>query len=997
MAQKLPTIEHWLEETRRHQGTASHPATSVWVSANAGTGKTHVLTMRVLRLLLAGTAPQSILCLTYTKAAAAEMSKRVFEVLAKWVTLQDSALAATLTELTGERPAKEQIARARTLFAAAIETPGGLKIQTIHAFAEKLLQRFPLEAGVSPGFSILAEDEAFQIRRDSIDATLLDATQNANPALAEALANVIGYATSESFDNILSEAVGERAWLDTFAQLGAEEVDGMLRTRLGVRPGVTRSGIEQDMASVMTDAELRRAHDILASGSKNDQKAAAILDDALRAPSLAARAGAMEDLVLTDKGTPRQSLMTKPLAAEHPDVEARLKRAQERIVDLSTERIACETITATISLYQLASAVLQRYTAAKERRSALDFDDLIARTGSLLRMSDSAEWVLYKLDSALAHILVDESQDTSPEQWRIIEALAREFFSGSGAHEETRTLFAVGDEKQSIYSFQGAEADEFARRGIYFTKAATAAGVTWRTVPLSLSFRTVEPVLKAVDTVFADPQRTPGVKRQDTEIRHQARRIGQAGLVEIWPTEVYSPPADVDAWQPLEEEAQETPVARLAARIAGTIRTWLDEKEMLVSEDRRIRPGDILILVRKRNPFATPMTAALKARGIAVAGADRIDLIEQIAVQDLMALGDFLTLPEDDLSLAAVLKSPLFGFDDDDLLTIAAGRKRTLWRALIDHAGTSARFSEAANTLKLWRSRADFMPPYEFLATLLDKDKARMKLVARLGPDAAEAIDELTGLALTYDDQAAPSLSGFLNWLRTGSREIKRDMEHGRNEVRVMTVHGAKGLEAPIVFLPDTCTTASAGTRGGGLVALPDLAPPETADPFLWCLKGSSRLADIAAARDAAAVRETHERNRLLYVAMTRARDRLYIAGFEGKQGRARGCWYDSITEALAPVLKPVELGAGLSVQRLEATQTADCEDHRETDSTVLATAPLPDWSFTPAPREPQLAVPLAPSRLAPLETDEEGEALPRQKSKEQIVEPASEIGRAHV
>ncbi|MGQ0673124.1 MAG: double-strand break repair helicase AddA [Hyphomicrobium sp.] len=977
-----------LAETGRHQSDASNPELSVWVSANAGTGKTHVLTMRVLRLLLNGNRPESILCLTYTKAAAAEMSKRVFDELARWVTMEETALKAVLHELTGRLPTADEMARARTLFTAAIETPGGLKIQTVHAFAEKLLQQFPLEAGVAPGFAILADDEARRLRREAIDGTLGAASREHGGPLGEALEVAIAYAADDRFDAILGEALAERAWLDAAERMGFDEAEKLLRGHFGVPAGVSLASLATDLAELIGDSDLRRLNTALNGGGKSDAEAALHVQAALRATAPAQRAAALGNYFLTGTGEPRKSLMTKAVKTAHPDLDGLVTRVQGRYVALKDMVTALDAITASLALYRLADDVMRRYGDAKARRAALDFDDLIAKAGSLLSDRVSTPWVLYKLDSGLAHILVDESQDTAPTQWRIIAALADEFFSGAASRDEVRTLFAVGDEKQSIYSFQGAEAEEFARMGRQFETAAIDAKVKWRTVPLTLSFRTVEPVLKAVDQVFADPARTPGVTASARSIEHLARRVGQQGLVELWPTEGYTEPPAADPWLPLEAGAEVSPAVRLANRIADQIRGWLDSGARLGAEDRPIQPGDILILVRKRNPFAAPMTAALKARRIPVAGSDRVRLAEQIAVQDLMALGDFLTLPEDDLALASVLKSPLFGMNDDDLLAIASGRKGTLWKALLAHADGTPAFGAAAATLKEWRRRAGFTPPYEFFAGLLDNEGLRAKLLARLGPDAGDAIDEFVNLALTYDDQEPPSLSGFLHWLRDGTREIKRDMDHGRNEVRVMTVHGAKGLEAPIVFLPDTCTTASAGSRGGGLITLAGASPPETPAPFVWCVKGSAGVPAIAAARAEAELRETGERNRLLYVAMTRARDRLYVAGFEGKQGRRPGCWYDLIEAGLGDLLAPVELPEGRSVRRLSAQQTAPHETPRVRQDEAAPASPLPDWARRPAPREAQLAVPLAPSRLAPYELDDDGEPLAQPLPKDRLAEP---------
>ena len=366
---------------------------------------------------------------------------------------------------------------------------------------------------------------------------------------------------------------------------------------------------------------------------------------------------------------------------------------------------------------------------------------------------------------------------------------------------------------------------------------------------------------------------------------------------------------------------------------------------MLASENRPIRAGDILILVRKRTPFAPAMISALKARGIKVAGADRLVLTEQIAVQDLMALGDFLTLPEDDLALASILKSPLFGLDDDDLLALAPKRRGFLWQELLARAGTEARFREAAETLKRWRARADLVPPFEFFCALLDADGMRARMLERLGAEAADAIDELLNLALAYDDGAAPSLQGFLSWLREGTRVVKRDMEQGLDEVRVMTVHGAKGLEAPIVFLPDTCSTRSARPPGG-LLKLDDAQRPADAPaPFVWPVKGTGDLATLQLAKAAVARGEAEERNRLLYVALTRARDRLYVAGFEGANAPPADCWYNLIRQGLGDRLEGGREEDGRVMWRIASAQTAKHEPSTGRAPAPAGSVPLPAWA----------------------------------------------------
>lgn len=542
-----------------------------------------------------------------------------------------------------------------------------------------------------------------------------------------------------------------------------------------------------------------------------------------------------------------------------------------------------------------------------------------------------------------------------------------------------RTLFAVGDEKQSIYSFQGAAPERFKKMGELFAQLARQAAMTWRDVPLNLSFRTVQTVLDAVDRVFADDSRTPGLTASPGQaIRHIASRHGSAGLVELWDTEAHGGDAAANPWEPLSETSERAPANRLAERIAATIERWLKNGEILPSTGKPITAGDILILVRKRNPFAVPMVAALKTRLIPVAGSDRVQLTEQVAVKDLIALGDFLTLPEDDLALATVLKGPLFNLTDDDLLAVAPGRKGALWKAFLAHADTTPRYRPAAEILKRWRSKADFIPPFEFYSALLDRDGGRALMLNRLGPESADSIDEFLELALGFDDGAPPSLTGFLASLREGGHEVKRDMEHGRNEVRVMTVHGAKGLEAPIVFLPDTCTTSTGDSPGMKLLALENAQRPEgVSDPVAWAVKGTSGLDGLRQATNAQKTRDTQERNRLLYVAMTRARDRLYVAGFEGRRQKPADCWYNLISEALEPILTPCEEN-GLNIRRFEAAQFAEVEKAKESPLAHYPAMALPSFAVKRAPAEPQLAVPLAPSRLEPYAPDAEGEPVYR-------------------
>jgi ATP-dependent helicase/nuclease subunit A len=957
------------------QRKATDPTASAWVSANAGTGKTYVLVRRVLRILLAGSAPDRILCLTFTKAAASEMANRLFRQLAAWATADEVHLGRELTELLGRPPSQAETARTRTLFASAIETPGGLKVQTIHGFCERLLQRFPLEAGLSPGFIVLDEQQQTALLKASTEAVLNEATTAEGP-LQTALHTVIAHAGEMTFDSLLKHAINERETIHELLQKVADfddpfsEIEQRLRRLLKVSPDATTESIAASFANLLEDDAITHIVGALYTGTVSDHHKGDRLSEALLATRPADRIAALTSFLLTKENEPRKRLATKGVGDEHPGLINQLTRAAEDAAGLTQQRLGVELAVASAALLRIADRVIAGYTKRKAEAAGLDYADLIAKTAGLLSSSADTQWVLFKLDGGLDHILVDEAQDTSPLQWRIVTALAEEFFVSTGNGDRLRTVFAVGDEKQSIYGFQGAAPEEFDKTGRKFEGDAQQARTPYFRVALNTSFRSVAPVLEAVDRVFATPEAAAGLTASGDAVRHAAHRLGHAGRIEIWPTEMAEEVEPEEPWLPLAPAETTAPEARLAARIADTVAGWVAKGELLPSENRPITPGDVLILLRKRQPFAPVMIRALKERGLPVAGADRIKVTQQIGVEDLVTLGKFLLLPEDDLALATVLKSPLIGLDDDDLFKLGHGRRGTLWSTLQKLATDDARFTEAVEALKRWRSEADFFPPFEFYSRLLDKDGRRGRLLTRLGPEAGDAIDEFLNLAIRFDMDEPPSLQGFLDWLGRAEPEIKRDMDQGRNEVRVMTVHGAKGLEAPIVFLPDTCSVKGAGDS--------NLMTVVKGEPPVWALKGASSIGAIAGARIAKADADRHERNRLLYVAMTRARDRLYIGGFQRKT-RPEGCWYDLIGNALGTSCQKIRQPDGRDILRLDAPQTAAPKSMKAEHGPMLAPQPYPDWALTHAPKGTARMVPLVPSRIAPLET-EEGSGMPHPK-----------------
>ncbi len=873
------------------QHQASDPGVSAWASANAGSGKTHVLTQRVIKLLLRGEDPAKILCITFTKAAAATMATRVFNTLAAWTALDDTALDAAIINI-GAVPDELTRKRARQLFALALETPGGLKVQTIHAFCTRLLHQFPFEAGVGAGFEVMDDATQTQLLEKLSLAVMLEGAAKPDTPIGRALASAIAASADQTFRDLIREAVGRRDKLTEWvARTGsADNAIAELSHALDIRDDESASDIDNQIlqASGIAPSEWPDLQAVLATGSKTDQGQA----DKFR---IAALAEGREKLVsylsifCTDKMQPRKSLATKAIRERHPEWVQRLEDEQGRICALLEKRRAAECRDRTRALLTVADEVIRRYRREKMRRGLLDYDDLIERTLMLFRHT-SAAWVLYKLDLGINHLLLDEAQDTSPKQWEIVATLASEFTAGAGARSIKRTLFAVGDDKQSIYSFQGAAPEKFGVMRDDFRKAFVGAELQWRDVKLLTSFRSGGIVLDAVDTVFSREIAYRGLSSSPEKTVHQALPSALPGSVEIWPLTVADDKREIIGWDaPFDTALETSPQVQLARRIARHIAVWRSQGG---------KPGDVLILVRQRGALFEAIIRALKAADIPVAGADRMVLTEQMAVMDLIALADALLLPEDDLALASVLKSPLFGLDDDALFEIAYGRGRQSLRAAL--SAKAGPMASVADTLDQLTQAALRESPFNFYARVLGSGEGRKKFLARLGPEANDAIDEFLNLALAYEKRETPSLQGFVAWLRAASAEVKRDMEMARDEVRVMTVHGAKGLEAHTVILADT-TSRPEGSHPPRLIDV----PLQGGDGFVWAAAKDTDPPLVGQAREAALRIQADEYRRLLYVAMTRAEQRLVICGTSGplKQDGThpipQDCWYRLIEDAL--------------------------------------------------------------------------------------------------
>lgn len=918
-----------LREATDKQSRASDPAISAWVSANAGSGKTHVLARRVIRLLMRGVPPGRILCLTYTKAAAANMANRVLDELRRWVTLDDAALDAAIVAADGGRVDAARRARARRLFAQALETPGGLKIQTIHAFCGALLHAFPFEAGVPAAFGELDEPSRQELLARLRAEVVLEAAGAPGSPLGEALGLLIDQVSDAGITDIIDAVVADPQAL--------EASDAELADAVGLAGPIEPRDVER---RIVNEALLARGawrglgEALIAEGGNCARRGRALL--AADAAPADAAADAYASVFLKDDGEAYGETQFGP--AKVRDRYPALLAERDRVAPLAKLLAAARAYQRSRAVLTLGRESVRRYEAAKAARGVLDFADLVNNARRLLASGASA-WVHYKLDQGIDHVLLDEAQDTSPEQWEVIRPLVAEFFAGEGARSDPlgidRSLFVVGDEKQSIFSFQGADPRRFdtVRR-----EFELAGGARFQHIPLKHSFRSAPGILAAVDEVFTDPAAHRGLSAENVKPVHEAIHDSLPALVELWEPEAPTQAVDIDAWQrPLDAPAADDPKARLARNIASHIAARIRDRFPLSGRHgaRPARPGDFLILVRRRDGLFEAIIRELKQAQVPVAGADRLVVAEHIAVMDLMALGDALLARDDELALACALKSPLFGFDDHDLMALCPGRTGRLEEMLAARAGENPRWAAAVERLGRLRGEARRLRPFDFYARVLGREGGRAAMLARLGPEAADALDEMLALARAYESVEAPSLAGFLAFLRRGGAEAKRDMEAGRDEVRVMTVHGAKGLEAPYVILADT-TGAPMTRRTAGLVRV------ERADGRRIAVHAPSKRRDtpaIAAARQREDEAQQDEQRRLLYVALTRAETALVLCGADGNRARPAECWYNLVHDALAPdAVEHPAIGFAGTVKRWRAPEEG--APHLVADAPIALAAP---------------------------------------------------------
>ncbi len=932
------------------QRRAANPLKSVWVEASAGTGKTKVLSDRVLRLLLSGVAPSKILCLTYTKAAAVEMSSRIAGRLSRWAVADDETLHKELSALLGNLPDSREAyikleATARQLFAVLLDTPGGMKIQTIHSFCQEILKRFPLEARISPYFEVMDDRTASEALADIQKKLLQKIEDEPESAVGQALAFLTRQVSEFKFPQIMETIAANRNKISKLLSAYPDELAlrAALAARLEVNPDDSESSLRQRYMAGLNRTDLKELREAWFKGAATDVKNAEVLAGLAEREFPAEEFETFQKLFLTKEGKPKAKAGSKGALTACPRLEEIFYREAENLSELESKAAGLRVFASTAAVLSLAEELIGGYNRYKKIHSKMDYEDLIVLTRDLLENKSVADWVLYKLDGGIDHVLIDEAQDTSPNQWAIVKAVTEEFFNGLGAADKVRTVFAVGDRKQSIYSFQGADPREFENMRRYFAAKAS----NFDEVKLEVSFRSTATVLDSVNTVFGDEYAKQGVVLEGEDITHIPFRLGDGGRVELWPLVEPQEGENPDMWRPpVERVPGESTSSRLAKMIAAKIKEQVSRRDILVSQNRSVRYRDYMILVQRRNSFVEEMVRECKNAGVNVSGVDKIRLLEQIAVQDLVALGQFLLLPTDDLTLATVLKSPLFGLNDDDLFVLCYNRGgASVWTRLCDNPDYRRTYLQLRELLDM----ADYVRPFELYGYVLNKQGGRKKFVERMGLEVEDGLDEFVNLTLAYEQEHIPSLQGFVQWIAGDEVEIKRELEQSEADaVRIMTVHGSKGLQAPIVILPDTVRMVNVRKESGLLWD----------DLFYYPLSSGDYDKNCNRIKDEEIIRANEEYKRLLYVALTRAEDRLCICGYRKGTAVKDESWYGICKRSLS------------AIGQTDETEKVVYETPQELDVAAVQTGVTkeltrPDfpWLTQPAAEENPLAKPYTPSR----------------------------------
>ncbi|MDR2645809.1 MAG: UvrD-helicase domain-containing protein [Holosporaceae bacterium] len=869
----------------------SDACASEWISASAGTGKTKSLIDRIVLLLLSGVQPSKILCLTYTKAAAAEMSTRLSDCLQKLSEISDEKLKEELYFLKCD---EFLCGRARDLYEQSVIN-SQVSIQTIHSFCFKLLEQFPLETGLYPGIRLCTPYQKKQLMDEAIAHVLAQGhtnleiiseyTDSISDIWGDRLMDIVHFINkSGDFKKFYAEFFNvDVNWID----LDSADIDALLFEKLFYN---NHRKIFAELAKV------------LETGGKNDKKKADILKRNASYPT-----AEFMKAFLTEEGMPPKRLCSTEIT--EPNFSDKMRAIAEKALSFSETKKQITSARVNTAFFTIAEEIIGKFRELKALNHCLDFDDVILQATDLLKNGD---WVRCKIDGGVDHMLIDEAQDTSPEQWEAIKTIAEEFFTN---YRSDKTIFAVGDEKQSIYSFQGANVKLFGEMQNYFKERAEQCEQKFRQTQLNTSFRTTGNILSFVDAVFAEKFTT----------LHATRRSQNTGVVEI--VDLFEDDAEYEPDAIENDLKYHSAEEKLSFHMANLIEKAIKTGVVVESRERSAQASDFLILFQRRDPNAMRyIISALKKKNIPVTGIDKISLDDELIVEDLIALAEFSVFPLDDLMCARVLKSPVVGMTEEELMEVCLARgDNSLW----EYIKENPRVKKLQNYVK----QSSELSVYDFFMYVL-MDGTKEQFIGRLGEKCLGILNEFLALVMEYEKENTPSVQSFLEWFRSFKHEVKRESFAEKNTVRLMTVHAAKGLQSPFVILADAHFTKDRSIK---------LLNTEE-ELLLWNFSKDFRPKQTEQLFTDKRIELEEESYRLLYVAMTRAEDFLYILGKKQKNNKDK-CWYNFVCQRVDK-FKRIESEHLYRIGNYVLKDPGDGERKR----TIETIAEIPSWYYKKLP-----------------------------------------------
>lgn len=847
---------------------------NTWIEASAGTGKTKTLIDRILLLLLHGASPNEILCITFTNAAASEMKSRLLEIVEILKNSDTEQIQTFLTNIGINKITENLIEKCKQL--SEIMFSNEVKIMTIHSFCFSIINQFPIESNTFFSSKIIEEKQIKKILEQAITEVTLN--EDCNPFLKKCIKflgnSVEPYTISEI---LLKQIPFKGEYLRIFSE-GIEKLKEKCANFFKVDVNFLNNldlSEEYEIKFKSIEQNKQLFQDFL-NAIKNNEESKQIYDSINNYFSDGKnKAENIFNIFLTKKNTPRKQILKKNILSENINLAEIINKIQNILLDTieQQKRITSAKLSLAITLFS--ATVIDKYEEIKEDQKVFEYDDILIKARKIL-LSENSDWIKFKISLNTSHVLIDEAQDTNEIQWEIIKIITEDFYTGNSVAND-RSIFVVGDVKQSIYSFQGANPKHFLEAKEYFKKKLAESSIKLKEVFQNKSYRSTNTILNFVDKTFQSPALIKALTNESKEIIHTVNRKDTSSEIEIWPIINSTSSPYPTGWEiPIYAKQSCSPYIILAKKIALMIKEKIQSKLFLPSKKRNITPEDFLILFQRRNSFIMQVIKALKKEGIPVSGIDKLDLLEHISIQDILSLARFVLFPYDNLNLACLLKSPFCNISEKNLLSLC--KDISFDNTILDNIKN---FNEKLyQKLMHWIEISKKYTIYDFFYTILEKEKFKKRLAERSGIETINILEEFLQNVFEFEkNEDCPTLFNFLYWIQENNLKVNSNNSIG-NGVKLSTVHGAKGLQAPCVILADANFYNI------------------NVDNYIWNdillfypnIENATK--EIISLRNQEIKKRSDEYYRLLYVALTRAQDALYITGAKFEKDLNQNCWY---------------------------------------------------------------------------------------------------------